>query len=564
MFLRYNFRMPSDTQVIYSMMRVGRIHAPNKQVLRDISLGFYYGAKIGVLGLNGAGKSTLLRIMAGVDEDYLGEIASSKGYTTGLLEQEPQLDESKTVIEVVREAVQPIVAMLARYEEVNAKFAEPDANFDALIAEQAGLQEALDKHDAWNLDSHLDLAMDALRCPPADTPVKVLSGGERRRVALTRLLLTEPDILLLDEPTNHLDAESVAWLEHHLREYKGTVIAVTHDRYFLDNVAGWILELDRGYGIPWKGNYSSWLEQKKEVLRLEEKSESKRQKTLERELEWVRMSPKARQAKGQARLTAYEKLLSQEVENYRGEQEIYIPPGPRLGDIVIELENITKGYGDRLLLEGFSTKLPPGSIVGVIGPNGAGKTTLLRMITGQEKPDGGVIRIGRTVKLAYADQTRKLEPEKTVWEEITGSAEMLTLGSRTMNSRAYVSSFNFMGTDQQKKVGTLSGGERNRVHLAKTLTEGANVLLLDEPTNDLDVNTLRALEEALENFAGCAIVVSHDRWFLDRICTHILAFEGDSQARLFLGNWSDYEAHMQETYGKDLQPHRVKYRTLKR
>jgi ATP-binding cassette ChvD family protein len=556
--------MPSDTQVIYSMMRVGRIHPPNKQVLRDISLGFYYGAKIGVLGFNGAGKSTLLRIMAGVDKDYVGEIAISKGYTTGLLEQEPQLDESKTVIEVVREAVQPIVALLARYEEVNAKFAEPDADFDALIAEQAGLQEALDKHDAWNLDSHLDLAMDALRCPPADTPVKVLSGGERRRVALTRLLLTEPDILLLDEPTNHLDAESVAWLEHHLREYKGTVIAVTHDRYFLDNVAGWILELDRGYGIPWKGNYSSWLEQKKEVLRLEEKSESRRQKTLERELEWVRMSPKARQAKGQARLTAYEKLLSQEADKYRGEQEIYIPPGPRLGDIVIELEDITKGYGDRLLLEGFSAKLPPGSIVGVIGPNGAGKTTLLRMITGQEKPDGGVIRIGETVKLAYADQTRKLEPEKTVWEEITGSAEMLTLGSRTMNSRAYVSSFNFMGTDQQKKVGTLSGGERNRVHLAKTLTEGANVLLLDEPTNDLDVNTLRALEEALENFAGCAIVVSHDRWFLDRICTHILAFEGESQARLYLGNWSDYEAHMQETYGKDLQPHRVKYRTLKR
>jgi len=556
--------MPSDTQVIYSMVRVGRIHPPNKQVLRDISLGFYYGAKIGVLGLNGAGKSTLLRIMAGVDTDYVGEIAISKGYTTGLLEQEPHLDESKTVIEIVREAVQPIVELLARYDEVNASFSALDANFDALIAEQAKLQEALDKHDAWNLDSHLDLAMDALRCPPADTPIKVLSGGERRRVALTRLLLTEPDILLLDEPTNHLDAESVAWLEHHLRDYKGTVIAVTHDRYFLDNVAGWILELDRGYGIPWKGNYSSWLEQKKEVLRLEEKTESKRQKTLERELEWVRMSPKARQAKGQARLTAYEKLLSQEVEKYRGEQEIYIPPGPRLGDIVIELENVTKGYGDRLLLEGFSAKLPPGSIVGVIGPNGAGKTTLLRMITGQEKPDSGAIRIGETVKWAYADQTRTLDPEKTVWEEITGSAETLILGSRTMNSRAYVSSFNFMGTDQQKKVGTLSGGERNRVHLAKTLTKGANVLLLDEPTNDLDVNTLRALEEALENFAGCAIVVSHDRWFLDRICTHILAFEGDSQAHMFLGNWSDYEAHMQETYGKDLRPHRVKYRTLKR
>ena len=556
--------MPSDTQVIYSMMRVGRIHPPNKQVLRDISLGFYYGAKIGVLGLNGAGKSTLLHIIAGVDKDYVGEIAMSKGYTVGLLEQEPQLDEGKTVIEVVREAVQPIVDMLARYDEVNASFSAPDADFDALIAEQARLQEALDKHDAWNLDSHLELAMDALRCPPAETPVRVLSGGERRRVALTRLLLTEPDILLLDEPTNHLDAESVAWLEHHLRDYKGTVIAVTHDRYFLDNVAGWILELDRGFGIPWKGNYSSWLEQKTELLRQEEKTESRRQKTLERELEWVRMSPKARQAKGQARLTAYEKLLSQEVEKYRGEQEIYIPPGPRLGDVVIELEDVTKGYGDRLLLKGFSAKLPPGSIVGIIGPNGAGKTTLLRLITGKEQPDGGSIRIGETVKWAYADQARTLDPQKTVWEEITGGAETLTLGARTLNSRAYVSSFNFMGTDQQKKVGTLSGGERNRVHLAKTLTEGANVLLLDEPTNDLDVNTLRALEEALENFAGCAVVVSHDRWFLDRICTHILAFEGDSQARLFLGNWSDYEAHMLETFGKDLQPHRVKYRTLKR
>ena len=556
--------MPSDTQVIYSMVRVGRIHPPNKQVLRDISLGFYYGAKIGVLGLNGAGKSTLLRIMAGVDTDYVGEIAMSKGYTVGLLEQEPKLDEDKTVIEVVREAVQPIVDMLARFDAVNARFSEPNVDFDALIAEQAKLQEDLDKHDAWNLDSHLDLAMDALRCPPAETPIKVCSGGERRRVALTRLLLTEPDILLLDEPTNHLDAESVAWLEHHLRDYKGTVIAVTHDRYFLDNVAGWILELDRGYGIPWKGNYTSWLEQKKEFLRQEEKTESKRQKTLERELEWVRMSPKARQAKGQARLTAYEKLLSQEVEKYRGEQEIYIPPGPRLGDIVIELESVTKGYGDRLLLDNFSARILPGSIVGIIGPNGAGKTTLLRMITGQEKPDGGSIRIGDTVKWAYADQTRNLDPEKTVWEEITGSAETLTLGSRTMNSRGYVSSFNFAGSDQQKKVDTLSGGERNRVHLAKTLTEGANVLLLDEPTNDLDVNTLRALEDALEDFAGCAVVVSHDRWFLDRICTHILAFEGESTARLFLGNWSDYEAHMQETYGKDITPHRVKYRTLKR
>jgi sulfate-transporting ATPase len=556
--------MPSDTQVIYSMMRVGRIHPPNKQVLRDISLGFYYGAKIGVLGLNGAGKSTLLNIMAGLDRDYVGEIAVSKGYSTGLLEQEPHLDESKTVMQVVREAVQPTLDLLAHYDEVNAAFSAPDADFDALVAEQTRLQEALDKVDAWNLDSNLELAMDALRCPPADTPVKVLSGGERRRVALTRLLLTEPDILLLDEPNNHLDAESVAWLEHHLRDYKGTVIAVTHDRYFLDNVAGWILELDRGYGIPWKGNYSSWLEQKQEVLRQEEKTESRRQKTLARELEWVRMSPKARQAKGQARLTAYEKLLSQEVEKYRGEQEIYIPPGPRLGAVVLEFEGVTKGYGDRLLLENFSAKILPGSIVGIIGPNGAGKTTLLRMITGSEKPDEGTIRIGETVKWAYADQLRPLDNDKNVWEEISNGEDEITLGTRRMNSRAYVSSFNFAGSDQQKKVVTLSGGERNRVHLAKTLKEGANVLLLDEPTNDLDVNTLRALEEALENFAGCAVVVSHDRWFLDRICTHILAFEGDSQARLFLGNWSDYEAHIRETTGKDLQPHRVKYRTLKR
>jgi energy-dependent translational throttle protein EttA len=556
--------MPSDTQVIYSMMRVGRIHPPNKQVLRDISLGFYYGAKIGVLGLNGAGKSTLLRIIAGKDTDYIGEIAMSKGYSVGLLEQEPQLDPDKTVIEVIREAVQPITEMLREFDEVNAKFAEPDADFDHLISEQAKLQEALDKVDAWNLDSHLELAMEALRCPPADTPVKVLSGGERRRVALTRLLLTEPDILLLDEPTNHLDAESVAWLEHHLRDYKGTVIAVTHDRYFLDNVAGWILELDRGYGIPWKGNYSSWLEQKKNRLALEEKSESKRQKTLERELEWIRMSPKARQAKGQARLTAYERLLSQETEQRREELEIYIPPGPRLGDIVIGLEGVSKGYGERLLLDNFSAKIPPGSLVGIIGPNGAGKTTLLKMITGQETPDHGSIRIGETVKWAYADQTRTLDPDKTVWEEITGGAETLTLGTRSMNSRGYVSSFNFLGPDQQKKVGTLSGGERNRVHLAKTLTQGANVILLDEPTNDLDINTLRALEEALEDFAGCAIVVSHDRWFLDRIATHILAFEGDSQAHLFLGNWTDYESHLRETTGKDLQPQRVKYRTLKR
>ncbi len=559
--------MTTDTQkVIYSMVRVGRVHPPNnKQVLRDISLGFYYGAKIGVLGLNGSGKSTLLRIMAGLDPDYIGEIAMSKGYTVGFLEQEPQLDESKTVIEIVREAVQPLVDMLARYEEVNLGFAEPDADFDALIAEQAKLQDALDHADAWNLDSRLELAMGALRCPPADTTIRTLSGGERRRVALTRLLLTEPDILLLDEPTNHLDAESIAWLEHHLREYKGTVIAVTHDRYFLDNVAGWILELDRGYGIPWQGNYSSWLEQKEERLRQEEKTESKRQKTLQRELEWIRMSPKARQSKGQARVTAYESLLSQETEARRSELEIYIPPGPRLGDIVINLEGVTKSFGERLILEDFSARIPPGSIIGIVGPNGAGKTTLLKMITGEEKLDAGTVKIGETVKMAYVDQNRSLDPEKTVWEEISGGADNITLGERKMNSRAYVSTFNFSGTDQQKKVGVLSGGERNRVHTAKMLTEGANVLLLDEPTNDLDVNTLRALEEAIENFAGCAVVVSHDRWFLDRICTHILAFEGDSQARLFLGNWSDYEEDYHNRYGKSVDvPKSVKYRTLKR
>jgi len=555
----------SDTQVIYSMMRVGRIHPPNKQVLRDISLGFYYGAKIGVLGLNGSGKSTLLRIMAGKDQDYIGEIAMSKGYSVGLLEQEPILDDSRTVIEVIREGVQPIVDMLAEYDQVNAGFAEPDADFDALIAKQTKLQETLDRHDAWNLDSHLDLAMDALRCPPPETPIKVLSGGERRRVALTRLLLTEPDILLLDEPTNHLDAESVAWLERHLREYKGTVIAVTHDRYFLDNVAGWILELDRGYGIPWKGNYSSWLEQKQQRLKLEEKTESKRQRTLERELEWIHMSPKARQSKGQARVNAYERLLSQEYEQLREKLEIYIPSGPRLGDIVINLENVSKAYGDRMIIDDLSAKIPPGSLVGVIGPNGAGKTTLLRLITNQEKPDSGSVRIGETVKLAYADQTRTLDPEKTVWEEISGGAEIITLGSRQMNSRAYCASFNFIGSDQQKQVINLSGGERNRVHLAKTLTTGANVILLDEPTNDLDVNTLRALEEALENFAGCAVVVSHDRWFLDRIATHILAFEGDSQAHLYLGNWSDYETDRRSKLGIEAdKPQRIKYRTLKR
>ncbi len=556
--------MSNESLVIYSMNKVGKIVPPNKQILRDISLGFYYGAKIGVLGLNGAGKSTLLRIMAGVDKDYIGEISQAKGYTTGLLEQEPKLDETKTVIEVVKEAVSPIVEMLARFDEVNAKFAEPDADFDALVAEQGKLQEQLDKHDAWNLDHRLELAMDALRCPPSDTPIKVCSGGEKRRVALTRLLLTEPDILLLDEPTNHLDAESVAWLEHHLRDYKGTVIAVTHDRYFLDNVAGWILELDRGYGIPWKGNYSSWLEQKQERVRLEEKSESKRQKTLERELEWIRMSPKARQSKGQARISAYEKLLAQEAEARREDLEIYIPPGPRLGDVVFEFDKVTKSYDDRLILDAFTASVPPGSIIGIVGPNGAGKTTLLKMITGKETPDSGSIKIGETVKLAYVDQSRTLDPSKTVYEEISQGAESLELGKRKVNARAYCASFNFQGSDQQKKIEVLSGGERNRVHLAKTLTEGANVLLLDEPTNDLDVNTLRALEEALEEFAGVALIVSHDRWFLDRICTHIIAFEGDSVAKMYLGNWSDYEAMMMEKFGKDLTPHRVKYRTLKR
>jgi sulfate-transporting ATPase len=557
--------MSNESLVIYSMNKVGKIiPSTNKQILRDISLGFYHGAKIGVLGLNGSGKSTLLRIIAGVDKDYIGEISTAKGYSIGLLEQEPKLDESKTVIEVVKEAVAPIVEMLARFDEVNAKFAEPDADFDALVAEQAKLQEQLDKHDAWNLESHLEVAMDALRCPPSDAPIRNLSGGEKRRVALTRLLLTEPDILLLDEPTNHLDAESVAWLEHHLRDYKGTVIAVTHDRYFLDNVAGWILELDRGYGIPYKGNYSSWLEQKETRLKQEEKSESQRQKTLARELEWIRMSPKARQSKGKARVTSYEALLSQEAEKRREDLEIYIPPGPRLGDVVFEFDKVTKSYDDRLILDGFSASIQPGSIVGIIGPNGAGKTTLLRMITGTEKADSGTIKIGETVKIAYADQSRTLDPEKTVYEEISGGADFLELGKRKINARGYCSSFNFQGADQQKKVGVLSGGERNRVHLAKTLTETTNVLLLDEPTNDLDVNTLRALEEAIEEFAGVVVVVSHDRWFLDRICTHIISFEGDSQAKMYLGNWSDYEAMMMEKFGKDITPHRVKYRQLKR
>jgi sulfate-transporting ATPase len=553
-------------QIIYSMVRVKRIFPPNREVIHDISLSFFYGAKIGVLGLNGAGKSTLLRIMAGVDTDYLGETMLSKGYTVGLLEQEPQLDPNKTVRQVVEEAVQPIVDLLARYEAINNRFAESDVNMDALIAEQARVQEELDKHDAWNLDSRLGLAMDALRCPPPDTPVSVISGGERRRVALCRLLLTEPDVLLLDEPTNHLDAESVAWLERHLQQYKGTVIAVTHDRYFLDNVAGWILELDRGYGIPWKGNYTSWLEQKGARLALEEKTDTKRQKTLERELEWIRMSPKARQAKGKARVTAYEKLLDQETEQRRENLEIYIPPGPRLGDVVIECQGVAKSFDDRLLFEDMSFAIPPGSLLGVIGPNGAGKTTLLKLITGAERPDAGTIKIGQTVKLAYVEQMRDtLDGEKTAWEEISGGEETITLGPRKMNSRAYVASFNFLGSDQQKKVKALSGGERNRVLLAKMLKEGANVLLLDEPTNDLDVNTLRALEEALEAFAGCAIIVSHDRWFLDRVATHILAFEEDGSVNWSLGNFSDYEADRRKRLGQAAEmPHRLKYKNLKR
>ncbi len=554
----------NDQQVIYSMVRVGRVHPPQQQVLRDISLGFYYGAKIGVLGLNGAGKSSLLQIMAGRDDGYSGETILSKGYTVDMLEQEPILDPDKSVKQVVEESVQALVDMLAKFEAVNAQFAEPDADFDALIAEQSRLQEALDQQDAWTLDSRLDMAMNALRCPPPDTPIEVLSGGERRRVALCRLLLQQPDILLLDEPTNHLDAESGAWLERHLQQYKGTVIAVTHDRYFLDNVAAWILELDRGHGIPWRGNYSSWLEQKKDRLSREEKAESKRQKTLERELDWIRMSPKARQTKGKARVNAYEKLHSQEYETRREKLEIYIPPGPRLGDLVIEFEGVTKSFDNRLLFEDLSFSIPPGSIVGIIGPNGAGKTTILRMIIGTEIPDVGKIKIGQTVELAYVDQSRAtLEGENSVWQEISGGADHLSLGNRKINSRAFVASFNFLGADQQKTVGNLSGGERNRVHLAKVLTQGANLILLDEPTNDLDVNTLRALEDALEAFAGCAVVVSHDRWFLDRVTTHMLAFESDSEVRWYDGTYSEYEADRRRRIGAEADtPTRIKYRKL--
>ena len=563
-----NYPMSNDSKkIIYSMINVSKFYQ-SKPVLKDISLSFFYGAKIGVLGLNGSGKSSLLRIMAGVDPEYNGEVILSQGYSIGFLEQEPALDADKTVKAVVQEGLQAIVDLVAEYNEISEKFAEPmsDEKMDQLIERQGKLQEKIDHLDAWDIDSRLEMAMDALRCPPGDTPIRVLSGGEKRRVALCRLLLQKPEILLLDEPTNHLDAESVAWLEHHLQAYEGTVIAVTHDRYFLDNLAGWILELHKGEGIPWKGNYSSWLEQKQTRLKQEEKKETERQRTLQRELEWIRMSPKGRQTKAKARINAYESLLDQNAEKQETELEIYIPPGPRLGKVVIEAENVSKAFGDRLLFEGMSFALPAGGIVGIIGPNGAGKTTLFKLITGLEKPDSGSIKIGDTVKLAYVDQERDtLEPEKTIWEVISGGKDIMELGKREVNSRAYVARFNFPGSSQQKKTGILSGGERNRVHLACILKQGANVLLLDEPTNDLDVNTMRALEEALENFCGCAVVISHDRWFLDRIATHILAFEGDGTVNWFEGNYSDYEADRKKRLGKAAdQPHRIKYRQLTR
>ena len=549
------------------MVKVSKFY-DKKPVLKDIYLSFFYGAKIGVLGLNGAGKSSLLRIIAGVDKEYNGEVVFSKGYSVGLLEQEPKLDESKTVQQIVEEGAQETVNLLKEFEEINAKFAEPmdDDEMAKLIERQGEVQEKLDAADAWDLDSRLEMAMDALRCPPADTPVKNLSGGEKRRVALCRLLLQKPDILLLDEPTNHLDAESVSWLEQHLQKYEGTIIAVTHDRYFLDNVAGWILELDRGEGIPWKGNYSSWLEQKQQRLAQEQKTEDKRAKTLERELEWIRMSPKGRHAKSKARINDYEKMVASESEKRSEELEIFIPPGPRLGDVVVEAHGVSKAYGDKLLFENLEFSLPPGGIVGVIGPNGAGKTTLFRLITGQEQPDSGEFKVGSTVQLGYVDQSRdSLNADKTIFDEISDGLDFVTLGKREMNARAYVSRFNFSGSDQQKRVGQLSGGERNRVHLAKMLKSGANVILLDEPTNDLDVNTMRALEEALENFAGCAVVISHDRWFLDRIATHILSFEGDSKVEYFDGNYSEYEADRKRRLGVDAdQPHRIKYRSLTR
>lgn len=555
----------SDQKIIFSMTGVSKIYKPNKTVLKDIYLSFFYGAKIGVLGLNGAGKSTLLRIIAGEDDDYLGTISRQKGITFGYLKQEPQLDDSKTVLDVVEEGVADTMKLLKDYEAVNEGFSDPDADFEALIAKQSSLQEEIDRIGAWDIDAKLKQAMDALQCPPGDTSIRVLSGGEKRRVALCRLLLQKPDVLLLDEPTNHLDAESVGWLEQHLDKYEGTVIAVTHDRYFLDNVAGWILELDRGEGIPFKGNYSSWLEQKQQRLAQEEKQESKRQKTLQQELEWIRQNPKGRRAKSKARINAYEEMLSEEFQKKRDEMEIFIPAGPRLGDKVIVAKHVFKGFDDKSLIEDMHFNLPPGGIVGVIGPNGAGKTTLFKMITGAEQPDNGEIVTGDTVELGYVNQDRPLNPDKTIWEEISEGNDQLKLGNREVNSRAYVARFNFSGSDQQKKVRELSGGERNRVHLAKILKEGANVLLLDEPTNDLDVNTLRALEEALLEFAGCVVVISHDRWFLDRVATHILAFEGDGAVNWFSGNYQEYEENRKERLGiKDDQKSNKPYKKLMR
>jgi len=554
-----------DKKIIFSMVNVSKTFPPHKQVLKDIYLSFFYGAKIGIIGLNGSGKSTLLKIIAGTEKSFQGEVVFSPGYTIGILEQEPLLNDTKSVISIVKEGMQEVVDLLEEYEQVNARFSEPlsDAEMDKLIKRQGELTELLDHHDAWNLDSRLQRAMDALRCPEGDRPVNILSGGEKRRVALCRLLLQEPDILLLDEPTNHLDAESVQWLEQHLQQYKGTVIAITHDRYFLDNVAGWILELDRGEGIPWQGNYSSWLEQKSGRLALEEKTESKRRKTLERELEWVRMSPKARQAKGKARLAAYERLLNEDIKQKEERLELFIPNGPRLGNQVIEAEHVSKSFGDKLLFEELGFSLPPAGIVGVIGPNGAGKTTLFRLIIGSEKADAGSFRIGDTVKIGYVDQSHaSIDPEKTVYQVISNNSEIIQLGGKSMNARAYVARFNFSGADQEKKCGVLSGGERNRLHLALTLKEEANVLLLDEPTNDIDVNTLRALEEGLENFAGCAVIISHDRWFLDRVATHILAFEGDSQVYFFEGSYSDYEENRKKRLG-DEAPTRIRYKKLK-
>ena len=555
--------MADDKKIIFSMVGVSKSFSPQKKVLNNIYLSFYYGAKIGIIGLNGTGKSTLMKIIAGVEKNYEGEVVFSPGYSVGYLEQDPKLDPEKTVRECVQEGVQPIMDMLREYDEINAAFAEPDADFDKLLARQAELQDKLDSSDAWNIDTKLDRAMDALRCPDDDALVKNLSGGERRRVALCRLLLQQPDILLLDEPTNHLDAESIDWLEQHLQQYAGTVICITHDRYFLDHVAGWILELDRGEGIPWKGNYSSWLEQKTARMAMEEKQASKRRKTLERELEWVRMAPKARQAKSKARLGAYDKMLNEEQKEREEKLEIFIPNGPRLGNKVINAEGVAKAFGDRVLFEDLNFMLPPNGIVGVIGPNGAGKTTLFRMIMDMEKADKGTFSVGETVKVGYVDQVSNIDPEKTVFETISNGTEYIRVGGREINARAYLSRFNFTGSDQEKKCGVLSGGERNRLHLALTLKSEANVLLLDEPTNDIDVNTLRALEEGLENFAGCAVVISHDRWFLDRICTHILAYEGDSKVFWFEGSYSDYEANKRMRLGDDaVEPHRVRYKKL--